>query len=171
MQNIKVKDDLCHFFTEQDITSKQVIKVCFDISDFVEIQEVYDFLGDKIYGNNREYLNDIHPNTKQFGRNLSAFHDYLRGYLIGIFSEKRNEILSITITNNSNKNIDDDWLDFFSIIMQTFFDAHKNIKYGIYMDLNFSISIMANMMDYFSFLISDYHNRPKDELDANGNYL
>jgi len=30
---------------------------------------------------------------------------------------------------------------------------------------------MANMMDYFSFLISDYHNRLKDELDTNGNYL
>ncbi|KQF85848.1 hypothetical protein APC24_04005 [Acinetobacter baumannii] len=57
------------------------------------------------------------------------------------------------------------------IIMQTFFDAHKKIKYGIYMDLNFSRSIMANMMDYFSFLISDYHNRPKDELDENGNYV
>lgn len=71
------------------------------------------------------------------------------------FSEKRNEILSITITNNSNKNVDDDWLDFFSIIIQTFFDAHKKLKYGIYMDLNFSRSIMAYMMDYFSFLISD----------------
>ncbi|MCF4471323.1 hypothetical protein L1X06_15970, partial [Acinetobacter baumannii] len=117
------------------------------------------------------HLNDIHPNTKHFGSNLSAFHDYLRGYLIGIFSEKRNEILSITITNNSNKNVDDDWLDFFSIIIQTFFDAHKKLKYGIYMDLNFSRSIMAYMMDYFSFLISDYHNRPKDELDENGNYV
>lgn len=39
------------------------------------------------------------------------------------------------------------------------------------MDLNFSRSIMANMMDYFSFLIFDYHNRPKDELDENGNYV
>lgn len=107
-----MKDDTCHFFTEQDITNKQVIKVCFDISDFEEIQEVYDFFGEKIYGNNREYLNDIHANTKQFGRNLSAFHDYLRGYLIGISSEKRNEVLSVTVTNNSNKNIDDDWLDF-----------------------------------------------------------
>ncbi|MEQ1121529.1 hypothetical protein [Acinetobacter seifertii] len=112
MQNIKMKDDTCHFFTEQDITNKQVIKVCFDISDFEEIQEVYDFFGEKIYGNNREYLNDIHANTKQFGSNLSAFHDYLRGYLIGISSEKRNEVLSVTVTNNSNKNIDDDWLDF-----------------------------------------------------------
>lgn len=107
-----MKDDTCHFFTEQDITNKQVIKVCFDISDFEEIQEVYDFFGEKIYGNNREYLNDIHANTKQFGSNLSAFHDYLRGYLIGISSEKRNEVLSVTVTNNSNKNIDDDWLDF-----------------------------------------------------------
>ncbi len=35
------------FFTEQDITSKQVIKVCFDISDFEEIQQVYDFLARK----------------------------------------------------------------------------------------------------------------------------
>ncbi|MFG4617398.1 hypothetical protein ACF0B7_07320, partial [Acinetobacter baumannii] len=84
MQNIKMKDDSCHFFTEQDITSKRVIKVCFDISDFEEIQQVYDFFGEKIYGNNREHLNDIHPNTKYFGSNLSAFHDYLRGYLIGI---------------------------------------------------------------------------------------
>lgn len=166
-----MKDDTCHFFTEQDITNKQVIKVCFDISDFERIQEVYDFFGEKIYGNNREYLNDIHANTKQFGRNLSAFHDYLRGYLIGISSEKRNEVLSVTVTNNSNKNIDDDWLDFFSIILQTYFDSHKNIKYGIYMDLVFSRSIVINMMDYFIFLISDYHNRPKDEVDENGNYV
>ncbi|WP_436462831.1 hypothetical protein [Acinetobacter seifertii] len=171
MQNIKMKDDTCHFFTEQDITNKQVIKVCFDISDFERIQEVYDFFGEKIYGNNREYLNDIHANTKQFGRNLSAFHDYLRGYLIGISSEKRNEVLSVTVTNNSNKNIDDDWLDFFSIILQTFFDSHKNIKYGVYMDLVFSRSIVINMMDYFIFLISDYKNRPKDELDDSGNYV
>ncbi|MEG9141928.1 hypothetical protein VCR58_18995, partial [Acinetobacter baumannii] len=69
MQNIKMKDDSCHFFTEQDITSKRVIKVCFDISDFEEIQQVYDFFGEKIYGNNREHLNDIHPNTKYFGSN------------------------------------------------------------------------------------------------------
>ncbi|MFW1922591.1 hypothetical protein ACG95O_18360 [Acinetobacter geminorum] len=47
-----MKDDLCHFFTEQDISGKQVIKVCFDISDFEEIQQFYDFFGEKIYGNN-----------------------------------------------------------------------------------------------------------------------
>lgn len=64
MQNIKMKDDSCHFLTEQDISTKKIIKVCFDISDFEEIQEVYDFFGEKIYGNNREYLNDIHANTK-----------------------------------------------------------------------------------------------------------
>ena len=171
MQNIKMKDDTCHFFTEQDITNKQVIKVCFDISDFEKIQEVYDFFGEKIYGNNREYLNDIHANTKQFGRNLSAFHDYLRGYLIGVFLEKRDEILSVIITNKNNKNIDEDWLAFLNIIVQTFFDSHGDIKYGLYMTLDFSRSIVVNMMDYFSFLISDYKNRPKDELDESGNYV
>lgn len=60
---------------------------------------------------------------------------------------------------------------FFNIIVQTFFDSHGDIKYGLYMTLDFSRSIMVNMMDYFSFLISDYHNRPKDELDENGNYV
>lgn len=39
------------------------------------------------------------------------------------------------------------------------------------MDLVFSRSIVINMMDYFIFLISDYHNRPKDEVDENGNYV
>ncbi|NUG00754.1 hypothetical protein HUN26_07705, partial [Acinetobacter oleivorans] len=78
MQNIKIKNDSCHFFYEQEANSKQIIKVCFDISDFDELQQVYDFFGEKIYGNNREHLNDIHANTKQFGSNLSSFHDYLR---------------------------------------------------------------------------------------------
>ncbi len=39
------------------------------------------------------------------------------------------------------------------------------------MDLVFSRSIVINMMDYFIFLISDYKNRPKDELDDSGNYV
>lgn len=162
---------MCHFFSEQDNSDKLIIDISFDISDFESEQEAYNLFGENIYGNGREYLNDIHVNTKCFGGNLSSFHDYLRGYLIGIFSEKRNELLLVTITNNNNKDIDEDWLAFFNILVQTFFDSSRDINYGVYMNLNLSRNIVVNMMDYFSFLISDYKDRPKDEIDAEGNYL
>lgn len=171
MKSIKLQDDMCHFFSEKDNSDKLIINISFDISDFESEQEAYNLFGENIYGNGREYLNDILVNTKCFGGNLSSFHDYLRGYLIGIFSEKRNELLLVTITNNNNKDIDEDWLAFFNILVQTFFDSSRDVKYGDYMSLSLSRNIVVNMMDYFSFLISDYNNRPKDEVDADGNYL
>ncbi|EPF6153680.1 hypothetical protein OSH17_08225 [Acinetobacter baumannii] len=171
MRSIKLQDDMCHFFCEQDNSDKLTIDISFDMSDFESEQEAYNLFGENIYGNGREYLNDIHVNTKYFGSNLSSFHDYLRSYLIGIFSEKRNELLLVTITNNNNKDINEDWLAFFNILVQTFFDSTRDINYGVYMNLNLSRNIVINMMDYFSFLISDYNNRPKDKIDADGNYL
>ncbi|WP_445536294.1 hypothetical protein [Acinetobacter sp. G18] len=171
MKSIKLQDDICHFYCEQDNIDKLIVDISFDISDFEFLQEVYNLFGECVYGNGRESLNDILVNTKSFGGNLSSFHDYLRGYLTGIFLEKRNEFLLVNITNKNKKNINEDWLAFFNILVQTFFDSNRDIKYGAYMSLSISRSIVVNMMDYFSFLISDHNNKPKDEVDADGNYL
>lgn len=172
MSNIQLKNDIAHFSVEKDNENKMIVEVSFDISAFQTEQEVYDFFGEKIYGNNREYLNNIFVDTKVFGGNLSSFYDCFTSYLIGIHLDKRNEILSIKITNKFDKSMSEFWLSLLAILMNIFFGRYQDVcDYADFFELRISKDILNETLNHFLFLLSNQVNKPIDLLDENGCYL
>lgn len=154
MVAVRLKNQMCCFFSDDFSADKTLISVTFDVPDFTTETDVYDYFGKCIYSG-REHLNGVFKDTVYFGRNASAFHECLRGYLLDIGLLGRNELLVVTITNKSNITLNEFWVVLLTLLVQTFSSSHAGIDYGKLFKLNIAKEMWLELMNEFVFLLSE----------------